>query len=309
MNMMPAFARGRPMMTGARPLDDDELHRLAPSVFASEAHESRSDRYFYIPTIDVVNSLRGEGFEVFSAQQGGSRVPGKANFTKHILRMRKPDTALDVGGSVHEIVLLNSHDGTSSYRIMEGVFRMICTNGMIVGNIDHDIRVAHSGDARKQSDKVIEGFYTVLDRAEEVMGAVEDWGGRQMTPDQVTAFGRAARRIRHPELADMSVAEADARIRPDEVVRPNRREDASTDLWTVFNRAQERLIRGGYDVRTPVTDDEARASRQRRFYRNEIIGRHRRREARAVNGIDQNTQINRSLWTLAEAQAALLEAA
>lgn len=305
MNMIPRFAGGRPMMTGREPLTDDQLRAIAPSVFAEQAHESRSERYFYIPTIEVLRGLRAEGFEVFSAQQGRSRVPGKADFTKHILRLRKPGGALEVGGSVHEIVLLNSHDGTSSYRIMDGVFRFICTNGMVSGCIDHDVRVPHTGD---QQDKVIEGVYTVLDRAEQTMAAAQDWRGIRLDDEQINQFGRAARAIRYPELADLSRSEADARIRPADIVLPRRPDDTARDLWMMFNRAQENLIRGGFDVRTPVSDEEAMNSRQRRFRHHGTLGRVRVRSAGAVNGIDDNTKINRNLWTLAQAQAALLAA-
>src|ERR1700760_2255950 len=109
------------------PLAEDQIRRIAPSVFASEAHESRSARYTYIPTIDVLNGLRKEGFDVYSVSQGRSRVPGKAEFTKHMLRMRHRSFAeqlKEVGDTADEIVLINSHDGTSSYQMMAGLFEL-----------------------------------------------------------------------------------------------------------------------------------------------------------------------------------------
>jgi hypothetical protein len=45
---------------GAAPLSDAELARVAPSTFATEAHASRSARYAYIPTADVIAGLRRE---------------------------------------------------------------------------------------------------------------------------------------------------------------------------------------------------------------------------------------------------------
>ena len=112
------------------PMTDDAIRAVAPSVFASEAHESRSERYSYVPTIDVLAGLRREGFEVFDARQSRSRIEGKSDFTKHMLRLR-PAGAVKVAESVPEVVLVNSHDGTSSYQMMQGLYRLVCSNGMI----------------------------------------------------------------------------------------------------------------------------------------------------------------------------------
>src|SRR5215475_3750279 len=95
-----------------RPLSDDEIMRVAPSIFADGKHESRSERYTYIPTIDVLNGLRNEGFQPFMICQTRVRDQGKREFTKHMLRLRHADQIS--GEEADEIVLLNSHDGTSS---------------------------------------------------------------------------------------------------------------------------------------------------------------------------------------------------
>ncbi len=71
-----------------RPLDEAQMRAAAPSIFAEGKHASRSERYTFIPTIDVLRALRGEGFEPFMVAQGASRVEGKAEFTKHLTRLR-----------------------------------------------------------------------------------------------------------------------------------------------------------------------------------------------------------------------------
>ena len=109
---------------GVEPLTDDALQTAAPSVFADGKHTSRSDRYTYIPTIEVLNGLRKEGFEAFEVRQGGSRDNEKRGFTKHMLRLRQRGDR-EIGDSVRELILLNSHDGTSSYQLMSGLFRMV----------------------------------------------------------------------------------------------------------------------------------------------------------------------------------------
>jgi len=82
------FARNTRVMRGDQPLSEDQMRAAAPSIFAEGKHASRSERYTYIPTIDVLRGLRKEGFEPFMVAQGQSRVEGKAEFTKHMIRMR-----------------------------------------------------------------------------------------------------------------------------------------------------------------------------------------------------------------------------
>lgn len=92
-----------------KPLSDEQIFRTAPSVFANAAHDSRSERYTYIPTCEVVNGLRAEGFLPFMVCQAKSRIEGKTEFTKHMLRFRH-DGQIN-SDTANEIILVNSHDG------------------------------------------------------------------------------------------------------------------------------------------------------------------------------------------------------
>jgi hypothetical protein len=83
------FARNTRVLRADVPLTEDQMRAAAPSVFAENKHASRSERYAYIPTIDVLRGLRNEGFEPFMVAQGASRIEGKAAFTKHMIRMRQ----------------------------------------------------------------------------------------------------------------------------------------------------------------------------------------------------------------------------
>ena len=85
------------------PLDNEQLFRAAPSIFAEEKHGSRSERYTYIPTIQVVDGLRSEGFFPFSVCQSRTRIEGKAEFTKHMIRLRQHDQIL--APEANEIIL------------------------------------------------------------------------------------------------------------------------------------------------------------------------------------------------------------
>ena len=76
------FARNSNVIRSSTPLAEDQMRRAAPSIFAEGKHASRSERYTYIPTIDVLRGLRKEGFEPFMVAQSKSRIEGKAEFTK-----------------------------------------------------------------------------------------------------------------------------------------------------------------------------------------------------------------------------------
>src|SRR3954447_12047717 len=113
------FAYGTRVLRSDLPLSEEQMRHTAPSIFAQGKHASRSERYTYIPTIDVLRGLRKEGFEPFMVAQGCSRVEGKAEFTKHLVRMRHREQ-VHSRSEANEIVLINSHDGASSYQMIAG---------------------------------------------------------------------------------------------------------------------------------------------------------------------------------------------
>ena len=122
------FARNTHVVRSEAPLDEDQMRQAAPSIFAEGKHASRSERYTYIPTIDVLRGLRTEGFEPFMVAQSKSRIEGKAEFTKHMIRMRhvSADASQITKPEANEIILINSHDGASSYQLLAGQFRYAC---------------------------------------------------------------------------------------------------------------------------------------------------------------------------------------
>lgn len=262
-----------------RALTDDEIRRVAPSVFAEDKHESRSARYAYVPTAEILQGLRREGFEVFSARQAVTRIDGRQGHAKHLLRLRHAsqlERAAVVGDSVPEILLLNSHDGTSSYQMMGGVFRFVCSNGMVVADgACQTVRVPHSG---KVADKVTAGAFEVLEGLARVVDHRDQMRGLTLSAPEQSAFANAALMLRF-EPTEEEGAPVAAPVTPDQINRARRIEDRAPDLWTTFNRVQENVIRGGLRGRN------ANGGRM---------------STRAVTGIDQDVKLNRALWALAE---------
>ncbi|MBN9406008.1 MAG: DUF932 domain-containing protein, partial [Burkholderiales bacterium] len=77
MQLASRFASRSPSLRSDYPLSDDQIRRVAPSIFADAPHESRSQRYAYIPTAAVLTELRKEGFQPFMVTQTRVRDEGK----------------------------------------------------------------------------------------------------------------------------------------------------------------------------------------------------------------------------------------
>jgi hypothetical protein len=268
MKLATRFGRNNTSVRSSVPLTNDEIRLVAPSIFAEEKHDSRSERYTYIPTIHVLDNLRKEGFEPFMACQAKCRDEGKREFTKHMLRLRHASQITT--GEANEIILLNSHDGTSSYQMLAGTFRFVCSNGMVCGDTLNDIRIHHKGNV---VDNVIEGAFRVVDDFERIDGQIGGMKSLTLNPGEQEAFAHAALALKYDtELAPAPITER-------QVLAPKRRDDIGDDLWRTFNRVQERMLQGGVP---------GRAANGRNM------------TTRPVTGIDQGIKLNRALWVLAE---------
>jgi hypothetical protein len=271
-----------------RPITEDEMRVYAPSIFATEAHSSRSERFVPIPTIEMVRALNGEGWVPVMAGQTIARSSDKQNYTKHMVRFRRVDRELSTHGSVVELVLRNGNDGSSGYKLDAGVFRIACLNGLVAKSADYGtINVRHTGHAR---DKVIEGSYEVLQNAERVLAAPQDWSSIQLSRPEQLAFAGAAHLLRF-ERDEAGNAETNVKV--EQLIQPRRYEDRLTDLWTTFNVVQENAVRGGLTAPSMNPTDSG--------YRRQVT-------TREVRGIDQNVKLNMALWALTEQMAQLKKA-
>lgn len=272
----------------------DALRSIVPSAFATEAHESRSARYTYIPTSEVIEGLMREGFAPFKAVQSRSRIEGKSEFTKHMIRFRHADAmAIEKGGNVPEVVLINSHDGTSAYKLLSGIFRVICTNGLVVCERNMgELSIHHKGNIVNQ---VIEGSFEIIGQSRKALGTIDNWSALQLTAGEQNAFAEAAHTLR---FADHE-GNVETPITASQLLTPRRSADRAEngsswsrpapDLYRTMNVVQENVIKGGLSARNPGT---ARS-------------RGRMVTTREVKGIDQDVRLNRALWQLAEKMAEL----
>lgn len=264
-----------------RPLDNSELMRIAPSVFAQQPWENMSERYTFIPTIDIVEKMRSEGFAPVAVTQSRTRIEGKQDFTKHQIRFRDirngdVPAIRTLGALYPELVLTNAHDGASCYKLDLGLFRLVCMNGMLVsdGNVSQ-INVRHTGDP----GAIIDASYELVDQFPKVLESVESFSRLQLTAPQQNAYADAALQLRYDEGA--------APIEAAQLLRARRSADSNPSLWNTFNVVQENLIQGGIRGRNAETN--------------------RRMKTRSVNGISESTRLNKALWTLTEEMRKLVD--
>ena len=264
----------------------DDVHRYAPAVLAEHPHESRSSRYVYIPTVDVMRTLMGEGFELVEARQGRTRDETRRGYAKHALRFRRAgDLTRRVGDVSFEVMLRASHDGTTCWDFLAGLFRLICLNGMTVdeGTVA-SVHVKHLGNREQILGNVIEGAFKVVNSSDKVLDAVRAWNGIQLARDEQMAFAERARVVRFGD----SDGHVDTPITAAQLLIPRRSADQGNDLWRTLNVVQENTTKGGL---TAIGYDDH--------------NRPHRTTTREVRGIDGDIKLNRALWLLAENMAKL----
>ena len=265
------------------PLTIEEIAQRAPSALATKPYDAMSAKYTYVPTLGVLEAMIAAGFQPFSVTQSRTRIVGKGDFTKHLIRFRHQDVAqsLVVGDVIPEVVLINSHDGTSAYKLIAGLYRLVCSNGMMVSDAEIDsIIVRHTGNVAQD---VLDGSHRLIADTQKSLGTVQGWGQLQLTDGEQHAFAESAHILR---FADAE-GKVTTPITADQLLTSRRREDVGNDLWRTFNRVQENVTKAG--LRATVLQN----------------GRRRHVWARAVNGIDQSAKLNRALWELARKMAEL----
>lgn len=247
------------------PLTLDYLAKYTPSVYAESAYPGVSSRYNFMSTASVVHGLSYAGILPYSAKQSRTRTEGKAGYVKHTVRFRAPNAPLIVGDTIPEIVLTNSHDRASAFSLELGLFRLVCSNGLVTSSASfQSYKIRHIFST---ADDVIGAVHAIIGQFPLLQATVGAWSNRPLSLDQQHAFAEQALGLRwEKDKSPFSY---------DRLLSTRRQEDVAPTLWTVYNRVQENLLKG------MPSDRYAPASR-------------------AVTGLDAGADMNRQLWALAE---------
>ena len=197
-----------------------------------------SERYNVINTMDVIQQFERFGFELNSIDAGNIRNVEKAGAQKHMVRMAA-DFKM-AGGLKPEVIIHNSYDGTKALNIRIGIFRFVCSNGLIAGhNLVPNLQILHSNNNwAEQINEFIDGY-------EEKHRLQEDWvremEGRKMSLDEAYFMAEEALKIRHYDQRIINDA-----VDPLELLLVKRREDKGDSAWLRYNVMQEHLVQGEY---------------------------------------------------------------
>lgn len=263
-----------------KPLSDARLAQLVPSIFTEEASPDRSERYRHLPTIDVLHDLKKAGFLPVQAFQSAvhkskkGKIEDRVPFAKHLIRLRERkyiDRELKISDMVPDVILTNSHDGTSAFRLEAGLFRLVCLNGLVVSSGSFgSVRVTHAGDI---GAKVAEAAGHIAAFAPELGRVAKEWDKIELTSRQRNKFAKDAMEMRFVSESPLTIEQA---------LTARRNEDEAPTLWRTYNVIQENLLKGGQQGKAA----SGRAT-----------------SVREVTSVNNSLRYNRKLWELAEALA------
>ena len=255
--------------------NEEVLRQFAPAALTQYPDpNSVSSKYQFLPTTEVLEVLQDEGWEVWNAVQVRSRKSSPLH-CKHMIRLRHQDLdaeSLGYNDSFPELLVINAHNGLSSYNLRAGIFRMVCSNGMVVADTEFDsVRIRHQNFDYNQ---VMDYSRNLVRNAEKISSTVTEWQGIELSEEKQLSFALDASKLRWKDGVDEDTARY-------EVLRARRHHDRGDSLWLTYQRTQENLMRGGY-----------------------MPSMNSRRRSGEVRNIDANVNINTGLWDLATAYAA-----
>jgi len=250
-----------------QPLSQEEIQLNAPSVYTNQPSSNVSDKYTFIPTTTIIDDLGKGGWHVYDATQRNSRTEGGL-YTKHMLRFRNDDIPM-IDDIIPEIVLTNSHDGRNAFNLHAGLFRLVCSNGLVIADQTFEkVKIKHQwydlNDVQSITDKVVTSIPTI-------MGCVDNFKTTILSDTTKKDFAKKAILTRWKDGQEF--------LPLDELLSPIRTADKGDQLWNVFNVVQEKILTGGITYQ---------------------LASGRQQTVRELTNIDQRLNVNKKLWTLAE---------
>jgi hypothetical protein len=259
------------------PSTETQLNKLT-AIDAQHAASNRSSKYGFISSRSIIESLTDEGFSIRKVDIQRTKDPIKLGFQRHFVRMRHSDLLPQVGDYFPEVLVMNSHDGSSKFRMTLGIFRLVCSNGMVSGSSHDEIAFSHR---QISLEAIHNGVHQLISGAGRLREQVSKMGSRQLTITEINEFATNALRLRYDKPVEQEAETREQYFRESArwnnrlatTLNTRRAEDAQNSLWNVYNRIQENLTQGA-----------GRGSGIRR-----------------ITAPLADIEINRNLWNLAEA--------
>jgi hypothetical protein len=258
------------------PLTNEQLMQQAPALFTEEPHYDVSDKYHFIPTIDVVNEIKANNWYPVSVSEASIRDSDKDGYQQHLVRFRHFDDLLHPQDNAVELLLFNSHDRSKSFSISAGIYRFVCSNGLVIADsVFESYKIKHLGDRENDVANAVANITAIKPK---LMRKIQTLESIELTQLEQESFARSSIPLRFDK--HLQVNHTDLLI-------PHRDEDAKDDLYTTLNVIQENLLRGNISGVNNITG--------RRFTSKEI------------KSISKDVEVNQGLWDIAERIASIKE--
>lgn len=213
----------------ASALDEETLRRQAPSIFALGPSANVSHRYTFVPTARIVDGLREQDWMPVAVEEQRIRNEARRGFQKHMIRFRRAEQMETLDEWNVELVLLNSHERGCAYQLHAGIFRRICSNGLVISEGSFEaIRFRHS---KLETDEVVRASFRLLEFVPKVGELVNRFRERELDFQESLDLAHHAMLLRYSNPSESPV---DAET----LLKPRRDADVGTDLWTTMNRVQ-----------------------------------------------------------------------
>jgi len=262
-------------------LNDDEIKLLCPVAFKDTMTKAEinklglSNHYSFVPTMNVVNDLRALGYEVVDAKQVKARKKSTNGYQKHMITFEHPKYKVEGREEYPQILLTNSHDGGNAFTLSAGIFRLVCSNGLVIKTEDYgSARLVHKGYSFEAVQKLVKEFEVTVS---EVLNKITEMKKVQLTKDQQIEFAKQAALLRFKSKS-YNEDNIEKVVNLDDLLNVERKEDAGNGLYEVFNRVQESLINGKYTY---------------------LGTKDKPRKARPIKNFKQNIEVNKKLSELA----------
>jgi hypothetical protein len=262
-------------------LNDDEIKLLCPVAFKDKMTKAEinklglSNHYSFVPTMNVINDLRELGYEVVDATQVKARKKSTNGYQKHMITLEHPKYKVEGSKEYPQILLTNSHDGGNAFTLSAGIFRLVCSNGLVIKTEDYgSARLVHKGYSFEAVQKLVKEFEETVD---EVLTKITAMKKVQLTKDQQIEFAKQAALLRFKSKS-YNEDNIEKVVNIDDLLNVDRKEDAGNGLYEVFNRVQESLINGKYTY---------------------LGTKDKPRKARPIKNFKQNIEVNKKLSELA----------
>ncbi|MDD2291901.1 MAG: DUF932 domain-containing protein [Arcobacter sp.] len=257
------------MSKNIKPLTNEQLKVKAPTLFTSEPHFEVSDKYHFIPTIDVIEEIRFHNWYPVSVAVANVRDEEKEGFQQHCVRFRHFEDLLNPKDNAVELLLFNSHDRSKAFSISAGIFRFVCANGLVISDsVFEAYKIKHLGE---RDNDVANAVANITSIKPKLMKKIEKLESITLNQSEKESFAKSSIPLRFEEHLE---------INHNDLLIPHRFEDSKNDLYTVLNVIQENLLRGNISGINKET--------KRKFTSKEITS------------ISKDTDVNKGLWEIAE---------